>query len=118
MSNVTDVAVWNLLRSARIPYSTEAEMQEAIESLLTQRGITFQREFVLSKKDRVDFMIGNVAVECKIKGPAMSVYRQIQRYATYDCVQAIVLFTAFHMDLPHFINDKMAIVIKPGKAWL
>ena len=113
-----DVKIWNMLLEARIPYSTEAEMQGAIETLLVQRGAEFHREFWLSKKDRVDFMIGGIAVECKVKGNAMAIYRQVQRYANYECVTGIVLFTSFHMALPPLINNKYAMVIKPGKAWL
>lgn len=118
MSNTTDVAVWNLLRTARIPYSTEKEMQDAIEQFLTQHGVQFEREFAFSKKDRVDFLAGSIAIECKVKGQPMAVYRQVERYCAYERVLAVILFTAFHMDLPHYINGKMALVIKPGKAWL
>lgn len=111
--------VLKLLHSAKIPYSTESEMQGAIEHFLTEEQVPFEREFRFTNKDIVDFFIdGSIAVECKTKGQAMAIYRQVQRYAVYEVVKAVVLFTSIHMNLPPTINDKPAFVIKAGRAWL
>jgi len=113
------VDVVALLMSGKIPYSTELDMQEGILRLLTKAGVAFEREKTLSAKDRVDFLVeGGVAVECKIKGQPMSVFRQLKRYAESPEVNVIVLFTGTHMGLPTQINGKPTFLIKAGTSWL
>lgn len=108
-----------LLGRVRLPHTTEEEMQLALNDHLRASGIRFEREAILTKKDRVDFLLaGGVAVECKVKGPAMAVFRQCERYVQSDRVWSLILLTAFHMDLPESINGKRCAVVKVGRAWL
>ena len=93
-------------------------MQKAIASALKSSGVSFEREVSLSRTDIVDFMVGNVAIECKVKGPATGVIRQVKRYMEHDRVHSLILYTSFHMGLPEKINNKPTSVIKPGMAWL
>lgn len=107
------------LRRVCIPHSTEDEMQLALQGALTAAGFKFEREARLSPKDRVDFLLeGGVAVECKVKGPAMAVFNQVERYAKSWQVNGIILLTAFHMSLPDKIDGKPCAVVKVGQAWL
>ena len=93
-------------------------MQSAIASALRDQGVSFEREVALSKSDIVDFMVGNVAIECKVNGPALGVFRQVKRYMEHDNVHSLILYTSFHMGLPDMINNKPTLVVKPGLAWL
>lgn len=107
-----------ILQSARIPYSTEVEMQNAIEELLKEKTIPYFREYSLSKRDRVDFMVGGIAIECKVRGQPMAVYKQIERYTEHEEVEAVVVFTGRHMGLREHINGKPIYIISAGAAWL
>jgi hypothetical protein len=87
-----------LLLLERLPLSvssrTEAAMQDALEVELKKTGMGFEREVKLSKTDRIDFLIGNVGVEMKVKGSFVSVVRQLQRYARSSRISELVLFTS------------------------
>lgn len=107
------------LKKVRIPYSTEAEMQLAIEAFLTSKTIPFRREWKLTIHDRIDFLLDDgTGIECKVKGPALRVFRQVERYCQAKAIKHLILFTSFHMDLPPEINGVKTTVIKPGGAWL
>lgn len=107
------------LKMYKIPYSSEQEMQEALCLALEAEKIPFEREFRLSDKDRVDFLTkAGIAIECKVKGSALTIHRQIERYAKHDIVTGIILFTAYHMGSLETIEGKPVTVIKPGVAWL
>ena len=114
----------NLLGRYQIPYSTEYEMQETIEKVLIDNKVDHIREYIFPAEEgsksrlRVDFMISGTALECKVKGPAMRVYRQVEMYAKFPEVMSILLVTSFHMGLPDLIDNKPAMVYKPGVTML
>jgi len=97
----------------RFAFVDEAELQLAIEAMLLECGQTYAREVVLSPRDRVDFMLGNTALEVKIKGSQPAVLEQLERYANSDQVSAIVLVTSrFQLRaMPPEINGKPVSVI-------
>jgi hypothetical protein len=99
-------------------WATELEMQDELEKALIDLGIEYEREASLDARDRVDFMIGPVAVELKIKGALMDIYRQIERYAAHDRVKAVVLITPKNMDLPEAICGKPAFCLQFTKKTL
>jgi len=74
------------LKRARYRFSTEAILQASIAGVLDVGGFVFEREARLSDKERVDFMIGDVAVEVKIKGAFIAVVEQLGRYAAVERV--------------------------------
>lgn len=84
------------------------------------------REFVLSRRDRPDFLIdGRIVVE--VKGPrhrSPDVIRQLERYASHERVEWIVLATARAMHIPNAIRwvaDGRVVpvtTINLGRAWL
>jgi hypothetical protein len=94
---------------------TQAEMSDAF----TAAGIEHVRECHLSDGDIVDFMLKEgVAIEVKLKGQRMAIYRQLERYAASDRVTAIVLATAISMQLPPTIGGKPASVVSLSRGWL
>ena len=110
------------IRKLKIPYSTEKEMQESLFSCFSSAGFNVQREFSLSPKDRIDFLItlesGAVGVECKTKGTPISIYRQLERYSKYDCISSLVLITSKHMNAGDEIKGKPTYTVKTGTKWL
>ncbi len=109
-----------ILRRYRMPVSTEALLQAAIAEVLTREAVTFQRETVLSARDRPDFLLPpGLAIEVKIKGPVSAVLRQLERYAEHDRVGAVLLVTTRpdHI-VPAEINGKPILCVCIGSAFL
>lgn len=88
---MTAVEVSDLLARYRIIGMTESVVQDQIERALRQGGIDYQREVELAPGDRIDFMVGSVGVEVKIKGTRSQIIRQLARYIRNDRVEEIVL---------------------------
>lgn len=83
-----------LLSSYRFVIDNEAELQASVERALRVEGVTFVREAVVGRGDRIDFLCdGGVGLELKIKGAPTEVLRQLQRYAASDSVSELVLVT-------------------------
>jgi hypothetical protein len=78
----------------------------------------FTREHHFNKKDIVDFFANGAAIEIKIKGGPMSIYRQLDRYAAHENVTEIILITNKAMTLPALINGKPANLVNLSLAWL
>lgn len=108
------------LSTTKIPHDTEWAMQRAVNEMLAafgpEFGFTHVREARLSSKDVVDFLVGGVAIECKVSGQPMAIYRQLQRYLKHDRIEAIILLTSRHMGKR--AEDKNIHVVHVGKAWL
>lgn len=112
--------ILQILRSGRFDYTTEAELQAAIEGWLEGHGLVFEREHILGPEDRPDFFFieTGIALECKVKGSRMAIYRQLERYAQHCVVRGIILVTGRAMTCPPEINGKPVRVHSIGEAWL
>ena len=88
--------------------SSEAMLQRGIFDVLTDRGYTPSKEYQLSPKDRIDFMIGNIGIEVKIGGARNALIRQLHRYAPSDEIwELLVVTTAPNLlPLPREFNGK------------
>lgn len=97
-----------MLESQRLRAGTERGLQASIETVLREAGVAFIREHRLSAQDRVDFLVGGIALEVKTKGSLAEVTRQLHRYAQYDEVTSLLLVTS-RMQLagvPKALNGK------------
>jgi hypothetical protein len=73
----------------------------------------------LTPVDIVDFMVGDVAIEIKLKGARKKqVYQQLCRYAKSPRVKHLVLASNLAMGLPPEIDGKPAYFSSLGLAWL
>lgn len=111
--------ICDALGKGRYPLSQEKVTQAAISLWLTECGIYSEREVILGAGDIVDFMVGGVAIEVKLRGAQkMAVYKQLCRYAKYPVVKAIVLVTNLSMGLPDEIEGKPAYYVSLGRSWI
>lgn len=82
------------LNGYKIPFAKEAEMQRMIERILKAESIPHYREFAFNPKDRIDFLVGKIGIECKVDGSKHAVARQLLRYAERPEVEALLLITS------------------------
>jgi hypothetical protein len=111
-------AIKRCLSSRRFRLSSERELQRDIAKALADCGIACERERRLSAEDRPDFLAGGIAIEVKIAGGRLEIYRQCRRYCAHAEVSALVLATNVAMALPPMIDGKPTTVIHLGRAWL
>lgn len=107
--------VVNLVRTLKLPTNTEEEMQEALYSALKVSFPNTEREFKVTKRSRLDFMIGNekekVAIECKIDSTQKAeVYRQVRRYAEEGGITSLVLVAPW-MGIREFKVDNVPVLV-------
>ncbi len=98
--------------------SSEKELQQQVESVLLASGLNYTREARLGPKEVIDFLIGDIGVEIKIRGSAVATYRQLERYAEFDSIKGLILLTWRNQSLPLTINGKPAAVICMAESWL
>jgi len=108
------------LRSHRFPLVIEKETQKAIEEKFSDNGIVFNREHRLDAQNIPDFFINEygIAIEVKIKGNAKKIYKQCERYCSFDEVKGLIIVTNRSMGFPSEINGKPCYLVNLGKAWL
>lgn len=109
------------LRGHRFLLHNEKELQIAIHSTLMV-DLPFgsiKREFILDDENIIDFLIdGEIGIEVKIKGQRRQIFRQCERYCSFDQIKKLLLVTNKSMGFPEQINGKDCYVINLGKAWL
>jgi len=117
--------IYNLLAGHRFSLSCEKTLQAEIGKILTAAGVGYESEVSLSdpvysppSKDCIDFMAGGVGMEVKIKGAAMAIFRQCERYCRYPEVKELILITNKSMGFPHEIFGKRTYLLSLGKRWL
>lgn len=107
-----------ILSRYQFPLSTEETLQRHIEGVLKHHGVPYEREYRLDEKNRIDFFCEGLGIEVKIKGSAMSIYRQCERYCQFQQIEAFLLITNKAMGFPQEIKGKPCYVINTGMAWL
>ena len=118
--NATGLAkqIVRVLAAARLDLSDEKALQAEMVRAFAAAMLPYQREVNLGDGDIVDFKIGDVAIEVKIKGSRHAIYRQCVRYCNHTEVGALVLATAVPMSLPETICAVPAFIVSLGEGWL
>jgi hypothetical protein len=101
-------------------FGTELELQDGIARALTDRGVSFRREVVLSKRDRIDFMLDDgIGVEVKIDGSVSALTRQVFRYAELPDIRGLlVVVSAIRLaNLPSQIGTKPVSCFRVMRAF-
>ena len=93
------------IKQYQFDLSDELELQTQLyETVLEELG--FEREFSLNKKSRIDFYHPKykIGIEVKVKGSAVKIYRQCERYAQTNKIDELILLTAKAMGMPSEIE--------------
>jgi len=112
--------VTKAIRQVGYRFSDEAELQEGISFALTLAGLKHEREAVLTKRDRIDFLLpGGIGIEVKIDGSISALTRQLFRYAELPEVASLVVVVGKNTlgNLPHEILSKPVHVVRAVRAF-
>jgi hypothetical protein len=115
---MTTAEIVRFIESRRWPLSDEKRLQEYIWTEFIQLGVAADREVRLGDGDIIDFMIGDVGIEVKIKGRRMAIYRQCERYCGHTAVASLVLATSVAMGMPESVKGKPVAIASLGRGWL
>lgn len=105
------------IEARRFPINSEKALQSAMAEEFERSGIVAKREVNLGDGCIIDFLIGEVGVEVKIKGQRREIYRQCERYCEHERIASLVLVTNAAMGMPQTLHGKPAMVVYLGKAW-
>lgn len=99
--------------------SEEYEIQDKVAEALKCNNISFKKEYKLGPKSRIDFLVvDGIGIEIKKSKPnRANVIRQLQRYANFNEITALILVIERSMDIPTFINSKPCFSIGLNKQW-
>jgi hypothetical protein len=114
MTSADLVAILNA--SAGHAQASEAALSELIESVLQSLTLDARKEVWLNSTDRIDYMVGRVGIELKVKGSVSSITRQLSRYAQSPQVDELILVTTRmqHRSVPASLNQKTITVVTMG----
>jgi hypothetical protein len=102
-----------LLAGYRITFVDELGLQDGVERILLEHEVPYEREKRLGERDRVDFFVGDVALECKVGGSVSALIRQLHRYAQIGSVAELLVVTSRlrHKAIPQWLNEKRVTVL-------
>lgn len=108
-----------IVRGYAFRYVTEAELHDGVEEALRLAGLRPRREVRIGR-DRLDLLVGGVAVEIKVKGGDRPLLGQAERYLAHDEVEGLVVVTSRvrHLRLPESIAGKPVVVVTLAAAGL
>jgi hypothetical protein len=101
------------LRTHRFRFVDERELQIGIDQVLRSAGLEVTREASLGAAGTIDFLVGDVGVEIKVRGTRADVTRQVHRYLQSASLRSLVLVTtrATLRGLPEAISQKPVHVV-------
>ena len=117
MQQVEDIH--KILSKVRFSLENEKETQMQIEQTLGKNNVANKREFELDENSVIDFMIpGGIGIEVKIKGQKKAIYKQCERYCSFESITSLILVTSRSLGMLREINNKPVYVINISRAWL
>lgn len=119
MSDITNYII-SLISKQKFDLTKEKITQAQVQQVLDMSGLLFVREYHLDKINIPDFFHDTcgIAIEVKIKGSKIAIYKQCERYCNFEAVKVLILCTNKAVGFPKEINGKPCYLINIGKAWL
>lgn len=111
-------AICKVIQGYKFTLASEEALKAEMADALIAHGVNVLKEHVLNKENRLDFFFHGLAVEVKIKGQRRAIFKQCERYCSFDEVKGLLLITNKAMALPEKINGKPCFVFRLGKSWL
>lgn len=114
----TALEIVSLLSRLRLPLSDEKRLQTAIAEAFDGASVVYEREVRLNAQDVIDFVVGTIGIEVKIKGAKRAIYHQVERYAKHESIKELILVSNVAMGFPPEVEGKPVYVVNLGRAWL
>ena len=113
-------AIAHTIERTRVPTSTEAAAQHAIQAALEEEKHEVEPEHRLGDFGRVDLFVGGcIAVEVKVAGGKRLTWKQVNRYLDCPDVTGLVLASSVPLGVGSAtINGKPLIVCSLSRGWL
>lgn len=112
--------VLSALRELRIGVlPDEFQLQSCIEGVLYSHGIQYQKEYRLAPRNRIDFLLeGGIGLEVKRGKPnKIKVLKQLERYAAFDEIAAMILVVDRTVHIPTSVLGKRCILFGVNRLW-
>ncbi len=113
------------LYNSKYVYHNEKELQHGVGIVLSGMGLGFKPEFPLTPRDRIDFLVGELGIECKADDSSggtslAAVTRQLMRYSQSAKVKELILLTTMskHRNLPDSLNGKPLYIVHLLRSFL
>lgn len=85
----------------------------------TLPSFKIEREYRLDENNVIDFLINDsIGVEVKISGVKRNLYKQCERYLSFNKIETLLIITNMSIGFPTQLNSKDCYVFKLGMAWL
>jgi hypothetical protein len=82
-----------IIAGAKVNLTSEGTAHRSILDALARADIEHKSEARLSDAERIDVLCGSVGVEIKVGHPRRAIWKQLQRYAALEQIDALVLAT-------------------------
>jgi hypothetical protein len=106
------------LTSVRYHVSQEGPLHDAIARVLASNGIEAEHEVKLGPRERIDFLVGDVGIEIKMRGTVSKIAAQLWRYAKSPRVRVLLLATTrasyVELDGVEWYGKRVRVVRLPG----
>lgn len=112
--------VLQALRKIRINIIFEEfKLQEMIAEKLTEAALDFKKEYRLAPRNRIDFLVeGGIGIEVKKGRPNRThVQKQLERYAVFNEITAVILVVERNVYIPDKVNGKACILFGLNRLW-
>lgn len=112
-------AIVEALSAVRMPAQPEEyDIHAQVASALGASGLSFEHEYRLGPRCRIDFVVGRVGIEVKKGRPATSdLTKQLRRYLASDALDAVVVVTQRVTRLPETILGKPVRIVSLNRLW-
>lgn len=122
MSNTSDpgmAAIVAALASVRMPAQPEEyDIHTAVARALNAAGLSYEHEYRLGPRRRIDFRVGRLGIEVKKGRPASSeLTRQLRRYLESDALDGVVVVTQRVTSVPGEICGKPVQLVSLNRLW-
>ena len=99
----------------RLTFSGEIELHARLADAMAAEGLEFKQEVTLSPGERIDFMLGRLGLEVKVRQPVQSVLRQLQRYLEQPQLDGLLMVSIRHM--PDFPTELAGKPVRQFALW-
>ena len=107
------------LAAVRMPAQPEEyDIHAQVASALGAAGLSYEHEYKLGPRCRIDFRVGRVGIEVKKGRPATSeLTRQLRRYLASDALDAVIVVMQRVTRLPATIGGKPVYIVSLNRLW-